>query len=59
MNLREIGWGCGLDASGSEWGPVVGSCGHDNELLDPIKCSEFLDWVSNCRLLQKDSAPWN
>jgi hypothetical protein len=23
--------GCGLDSSGSGWGPVVGSCKHDND----------------------------
>jgi hypothetical protein len=30
---REVGWGCGLDSSGSEKGPLAGSCGceHDNE----------------------------
>jgi hypothetical protein len=28
---------CGLDASGSEWGPVVGAFEHHNELLGTIK----------------------
>jgi hypothetical protein len=31
------GLGCGLDSSGSEWRPVVGSCEHDNEHSGPIK----------------------
>jgi hypothetical protein len=34
---------CGLDASGSGLGPVVGSCGHSNETLGSIKGREFLD----------------
>jgi len=32
---------CGLDASGSGQGPVVGSCEHVNEPLGSIKCTEF------------------
>jgi hypothetical protein len=34
---------CELDASGSELGPVVGSCEHSNEPTGSIKCGEFLD----------------
>jgi hypothetical protein len=34
---------CGLDLSGSEQKPEVGSCGHHNELLGSIKGKEFLD----------------
>jgi hypothetical protein len=34
---------CGLDASGSGYGPVVGSCAHSNEHSDSIKGGEFLD----------------
>jgi hypothetical protein len=26
MDLREIGWGCGLDSTGSGYGPVAGCC---------------------------------
>jgi hypothetical protein len=34
---------CGLDATGSGEGPVVGSYEHSNELLSPTKSREFLD----------------
>jgi hypothetical protein len=29
--------GCGLDSSGPEQGPVVGSCGHENELAGAVR----------------------
>jgi hypothetical protein len=32
----------GLDLSGSEWGPVVGSCEHGNERSGSIKDGYFL-----------------
>jgi hypothetical protein len=33
MDLREIGVGiCGVEASGSGYGPMVGPCEHSNEL---------------------------
>jgi hypothetical protein len=35
--------GCHPDLSGSEQGPVVGSCEHGNEPLGTIKGKEFLD----------------
>jgi hypothetical protein len=35
MDLREVG--CGLDSSGSGWGPVVNSREHRNESLGSIK----------------------
>jgi len=35
--------GCGLDASGSEQGPVAGRCEHDNEPSGSIKGGEFFD----------------
>jgi hypothetical protein len=35
--------GCGLDASGSRYGQVVGPCEHDCEPLDSIIDSKFLD----------------
>jgi hypothetical protein len=35
--------GCGLDSSGSESGPVTGSCEHSNGSLGFIRGSEFLD----------------
>jgi len=39
--------GCGLDASGSEQGPVADPCQRSNELLGSIKGVEFLDWLSD------------
>jgi hypothetical protein len=35
--------GCGLDSSGSGWGPVAGPHEHDNEPSGSIKGGEFLD----------------
>jgi hypothetical protein len=43
MYLTEIVGRCGLDASGSAWKPVGGSCEHGNEPLNSIKGKEFLD----------------
>jgi hypothetical protein len=37
VNLRDIEWGGVLDSSGSEFGPVVGSCEHGN----PVQFSKF------------------
>jgi hypothetical protein len=34
---------CGLDSSGSGWGPVAGCCEYDNEFSISIKSGEFLD----------------
>jgi hypothetical protein len=34
---------CGLDASGSGYGPAAVSCGHSNELSGSMKGGEFLD----------------
>jgi hypothetical protein len=36
---------------------VAVSCEHGNEPSGSIKCGEFLDWLSDCWLLKKDSAP--
>jgi hypothetical protein len=38
---------------------VEGSCEHDNEPSGSIKRWEFLEWLSDGRLLKKGSAPWN
>jgi hypothetical protein len=38
-------------------GPVVESCKHVNVSSDPTKLVVFLDQLSDCQLLQKDSAP--
>jgi hypothetical protein len=40
-------------------GPLASSCEHGNEPSGPIKCVKFLDYLSDCYLLQKDSAPWS
>jgi hypothetical protein len=37
-----MGW-YGFGLSGSGYGPMVGSCEHYNEPLDPIKYWEFLE----------------
>jgi hypothetical protein len=37
----------------------MGSCEHGNEPSGSIKCWEVLEWLSDWRLLKKDSAPWN
>jgi hypothetical protein len=34
---------CGLDASGSEWGPMAGCCTHGNELSGSLEGGEYLD----------------
>jgi hypothetical protein len=38
---------------------VAVTCGRGNEPSDSIKCEEFLDWLRNCYLLKKESAPWS
>jgi len=43
--------GYGLDLIGWEYGQVVGSCGHGNELLDSVKGGEFLNQLSECCML--------
>jgi hypothetical protein len=34
---------CGLDASGLGYGPVTGSCEHDDKFPDSIKGRELLE----------------
>jgi hypothetical protein len=41
MYLREIRLKVRLDLSGSEQGPVVGSCEHGNEPSGSIKSGEY------------------
>jgi hypothetical protein len=36
----------------------VGSCEHGNEPSNFIKDGEYLDCLSDCKVLKKDSAPW-
>jgi len=44
MDLKEMGWKrYGLAASGSEQGPVAGSCEYRHEPLGSIKGEQFLD----------------
>jgi len=48
---------CGLDLSGSKWGPFLGSCcEHCNEVSCPIKGEKFLDQLSHCQFLKNVSA---
>jgi hypothetical protein len=41
MDLREVGWGHGVDRSGLREGQVAGSCECGNEPSGSIKCGEF------------------
>jgi hypothetical protein len=36
----------------------IGNCG-GNEPSGSIKCWQFLEWLSDCCLLKKDSVPWS
>jgi hypothetical protein len=57
IDLRDrMGW-YGLDRSGSGYGQVEGSCEHDDEPSDSLKCWEVLEWLHNWQLLKKGSAP--
>jgi hypothetical protein len=44
---------CGRDSTGSGYGPVVGTCAHDNTLA-VTKGGEFLDNLTNYLFLEKD-----
>ena len=57
IDLREVGWGHGLDRCVAGQEPVAASCKCDNEHSCSIKCGKFLDYLRNCQLLRKDSAP--
>jgi len=37
----------------------MGCCEHGDEPSVSIKCGEFLDWLSDCQLLKKDSGSWS
>jgi hypothetical protein len=37
---------------------VAVSCENGNETSGPIKGEKFLEQLSDCKLLKKDSAPW-
>jgi hypothetical protein len=45
--LERRGKMCGLNASGSRWAPVGGSCEYSNEPLGSIKGGKFLDNLSD------------
>jgi hypothetical protein len=48
MDLKELQKACcGLDSSGSGYGPVVGSGEHGNEPSDSITDKEFLDYLGD------------
>lgn len=49
---------CGLDSSCSGYGPMADYCEHDNKRSDSIKFREFIDYLSDYRLLEKDCSPW-
>jgi hypothetical protein len=37
---------------------VAGCCEHGNEPFGAIRGGKLLDYLSNYKLLRKDSAPW-
>jgi len=43
VDFQEVGWGYGLDRSGSGQGQLAGSCKGGNKPSGAIKCGEFLD----------------
>jgi len=45
MDISETG--CGLNLSGSGYGPVAGSCEHGNEPSGSINCGKFLEQLSD------------
>jgi hypothetical protein len=47
---------CWVDSSASEYGLVTGTWGCDNGHLDFIKGKKYLDYLSDYKLLKKDSA---
>ena len=56
IDLQDVGCGI-LDWIAVDQGQVVGSCECSNEHSVSIKCGEFLDYLRNCQLLDKGSAP--
>jgi hypothetical protein len=56
MHLRGIGLEYGLDSCGSGYRKFVGSCEHGNEPSSSVIYWEFVEWLSDCRLIKKDSA---
>jgi hypothetical protein len=57
MDRRDTGW-AGVDwIDLTGYGPVKGSCEQGNTPSGCIKCWEVLEYMSDWRLLKKDSAP--
>ena len=48
VDLREVGWGHGLNRSGSGKGPMAGFCECGNELSVFIKRWELFDYQKIC-----------
>jgi hypothetical protein len=46
--------GCGLDSSGSGWGPVVSCCVYGTASLSFIKWWKYFDQLRSCQILEKD-----
>jgi hypothetical protein len=51
--MKEIG--CGLKSFGSTYSSEAGCCEHSNYISGSIKGGEFLNRLSDCYLLKKDS----
>jgi len=49
----------GLDSSDLRQRQVQISCEYSNEPSGSVNGGEFLDQLSNCYLLKKDSVPWS
>jgi hypothetical protein len=56
--IRQVGGGRSEEERGGR-GAVAGSCEHGNESSVSIKRRKFLDKLSDCQLLKKDSAPFH
>jgi hypothetical protein len=48
-----------LDLTGSEYNTVVGSFEHGNNHSGTITGEEFIDNLSDCQLLKKNSVSWD
>jgi hypothetical protein len=48
-----------MHSTGFKYGPVTDPCKHGNESWDSMKGGEFLEQVSDYKLVNKDSTPWS
>jgi hypothetical protein len=58
MALKEIEWVC----TAFVWLRIVigvGYCEHGNELSGSVEDGEYLDYLSECQFLKKDSVSWS